>query len=541
MAFATVCIRYLCFVALFMPACARDFLSQQVTRQLVKETLLAELTSSAGNARIAAIEQELLPMFASMPQNQEGEVESSVVTYLLHRYFVQKHGWYVKGLSPFTYRTSLDETTTGEFITELAPAYIQELLMKQMKHEGMQLRDLAVFAATMADLIHAEGMRNLFTVYEKLGMSTDEADAVDFFRALRGYLSAIIIGFDTEVTANIPALERQARSVYPEYDDLIMWIEDTQLDIRFLDRSHRNPFRVRDGISFDEADRLMHALYHHFGTLLNRECMSVKEELVDQEYPNTGRVPLAKFYARVDSNLKESVDYIRNMGALDETDPSNPTLVIPNYMSSPARCMPFSSYFSVCCPDTCESIRREVEVAVAEPVAEPQRIAEIVSGISSETQDAPRNLSSLLLSRLEDIGRHHGGHVPLHGRLFMQWMHHAYPRECPYPHASGTVNPVSQEEWILLHDELDDAMVSDAEKEAHMSKELLPTVGLEHLPWTDVEELVAAQDMPGAVKRSFFRPCMMVIAVLSFALPLSRASAAMLRTRPEDKTRMHFV
>jgi len=293
-------------------------------------------------------------------------------------------------------------------------------------------------------------------------------------------------------------------------------------------------------VSFHEVDRLVHALYHQFGTLNNRECITVRESLVADEYPNTGRVPLSKFYAETENSLKESVDYIRSMGALDEAHPGNPTVVIPNYMSSPARCMPFSSYFSVCCPDMCESVIRQVEVAVGAPVAEPRRLADIVSGIASETQTAPRNLSSLLLTRLEEIGRYHHGQVPLHGRLFMQWLHHAYPRECPYPHASGTVNPVSQEEWILLHDELDNVMASDAEMAAHASKEL-SDVSLEQLPWTDVEELVAVLNKPVARTWSFFRPAMMAVSALSFAIPLVRASAAMLSKVQADKIHVHLV
>ena len=35
---------------------------------------------------------------------------------------------------------------------------------------------------------------------------------------------------------------------------------------------------------------------------------------------------------------------------------------------------------------------------------------------------------------MEQVASHHGGKVPLHGRLFAQWLHHAFPRECPYPH-----------------------------------------------------------------------------------------------------------
>ena len=38
--------------------------------------------------------------------------------------------------------------------------------------------------------------------------------------------------------------------------------------------------------------------------------------------------------------------------------------------------------------------------------------------------------------------------IPLHARLFAQWLHHAYPRECSFPHASGISNPLSQDEFI---------------------------------------------------------------------------------------------
>merc|ERR1712151_1332140 len=30
----------------------------------------------------------------------------------------------------------------------------------------------------------------------------------------------------------------------------------------------------------------------------------------------------------------------------------------------------------------------------------------------------------------------------------MGWMHHAFPRECPFPHVSGSKNPQTPSEWI---------------------------------------------------------------------------------------------
>merc|ERR1719510_1271716 len=48
----------------------------------------------------------------------------------------------------------------------------------------------------------------------------------------------------------------------------------------------------------------------------------------------------------------------------------------------------------------------------------------------------PRPLPASLVAKLSGIAAHNGGAVPLHGRLFTQWLHFAFPHECPYPHVT---------------------------------------------------------------------------------------------------------
>merc|ERR1719510_1026378 len=48
----------------------------------------------------------------------------------------------------------------------------------------------------------------------------------------------------------------------------------------------------------------------------------------------------------------------------------------------------------------------------------------------------PRPLSASLVAKLSGVAAHSGGTVPLHGRLFAQWLHFAFPHECPYPHVT---------------------------------------------------------------------------------------------------------
>ena len=90
-----------------------------------------------------------------------------------------------------------------------------------------------------------------------------------------------------------------------------------------------------------------------------------------------------------------------------------------------------------------------LERGLATPSTAPARVAEVVSSPHSDTADAPWNLSVALYFRLDEIARVHGGRIPLHGRLFAQWMHHAYPRECNFPRVAGATSPLTWEEFEM--------------------------------------------------------------------------------------------
>merc|ERR1719380_475827 len=154
--------------------------------------------------------------------------------------------------------------------------------------------------------------------------------------------------------------------------------------------------------------------------------------------------------------FSESVDYLRQLGALDESDPSNMRVIIPNYISGPSNCVASSAYYSVCCLDECESILGQIEQNFASPEAVPSRITHLVSLIPSATMPSNRSLSPWLHHRLEQVAKHHGGIVPLHGRLFAQWLHYAYPRECQFPHVSGTINPMRPEDILATNNATDE-------------------------------------------------------------------------------------
>merc|ERR1719203_290960 len=195
----------------------------------------------------------------------------------------------------------------------------------------------------------------------------------------------------------------------------------------------------------------------------------------------------------------ESEEYLSFMGALDVTDPGKPNVVVPNYFDAPSNCGGPSQYYLSCCISECESLLGYLERKLASPKALPQQIIELVENLPSSTIETPRTLPSQLVKRLESVAETHGGHAPLHGRLFRQWMHHAYPAECSFPSLARS-NPLHRP---LMADEFEaetglNATVDDEKRAAYIKAAKLGAQAgaststddfTDELPWSHEEEL----------------------------------------------------
>lgn len=279
-----------------------------------------------------------------------------------------------------------------------------------------------------------------------------------------------------------------------------MWARDLR-HTKLAESRKRNSFTPPGAWSL--VEEFAQDLGHHFGKFQNLECQSLKSQLMDMEYRGTGRVRLSEFYGGADDGswtFTESVDYLRALGALDESDPKQMSVIIPNFLVSQTNCITPSSMYSVCCLNECEGLMSALERGSGGPEGEPAQIFELVSTIASATVDAPRVLPDVQRKRLEEVASLHGGKVPLHGRLFAQWMHHAYPRECPYPHVTGTTAPVSPDEWMKTSETTE---ATDEEMKRHalqrasaeeLSTAMAPEAHAEALPWITVEELIVPRE-----------------------------------------------
>merc|ERR1719401_1042810 len=171
-------------------------------------------------------------------------------------------------------------------------------------------------------------------------------------------------------------------SIYPTWPATEAFAKDVRKNVLA-------DFSKSERTSWNATLRVLEEVGEQYGKWQNKECHDLKKTLVAMEDPGTGRVPLTRFYKSALDNISwqfmESVPYLRQLGALDETDLGMKSVVIPNYVYSPSNCVASSTFYSVCCIDECEVLLGVLERSVGAPEATPKVISELISNLPSDT------------------------------------------------------------------------------------------------------------------------------------------------------------
>eukprot|EP00930_Biecheleria_cincta_P089139 TRINITY_DN78407_c0_g1_i1.p1 TRINITY_DN78407_c0_g1~~TRINITY_DN78407_c0_g1_i1.p1 ORF type:complete len:570 (-),score=94.49 TRINITY_DN78407_c0_g1_i1:55-1692(-) len=461
-----------------------------------KQALLAEMEAALGSehpemthGQIKEFEKELEHTYKALPKNARGAIAAPSVRYALHRLFNQRYGWQIKGLE--TSGGAWDSDSPLVAMDNHVPPSIRDLFERRLGDYGLNLHELAVLAATMEDMIRKDVIARLQIVYDAYHLPHSGTLELHDVRQVRyAYLASLVSGSSVEkltreeVLATVNILPR----MFPRV------VEANEL----LDNIMKEVAGESTSFGFSTLTSVFSIFGQQFGSMEDKECKVMKDKLIArEEQPGNGRVRLGDFYGYDSLGMEhftESPEYLRAHGMLDESSPNDPKVIIPNYLAGTSNCISPSGHYEICCFDECESLMDKIEEHVGAPMATAEVIATYVSSLASASRPANRTLPSELLDLLNDVAGHHGGMVPIHGRLFSQWMHQAYPRECAHPHTESK----NRFQFTGPH-----ATASDEEKQSHMevasqaksqAGEQIAATGLMTAGlWTMSEELVDAQ------------------------------------------------
>jgi len=283
--------------------------------------------------------------------------------------------------------------------------------------------------------------------------------------------------------------------------ELVEFENDAVLNFDFARKQSLNPF-VEQQYSFEVASMMVNTMSQNYGKWQNSECRNMKEALMDLDPKGLGRIPLSTFYSQPEEatyQFTESAEYLRKVGALDETVQNSPKVLIANYLLGPSNCIASSTYYSICCLSECELLMNELEGKVQAPAVSPERLLGLIGNMSSSSIDAPRNFAQDMKTKLYAIAEHHEGQVPLHGRLFAQWLHYAFPNECPFPQVADSTAALTPSAWLDKK-----AVASDEERNQHIedSAQVDHEIEFSMSQWTDHEVLIVHE--PSSSSRSTF-------------------------------------
>lgn len=472
----------------------------------VKETLSSELHMDLSHSRMRRIFYSFDTMYKALPKNARGKLDHQAVRYALHRFFVHSHGWFIRGLEPSNdtwHGAPNPDAHNSSAMKEWVPSYLQDILEQKLGVGGSDQQQLAALAAALADLVEREVLGRLASTYSMHGFSKDTLlTAGQAGDVINTFFTGFLIAGEFTVKS-LHDLEYQKERFTHEY---VGWPQAEQwlLDLSKVHlKSHQNfPGEGgRPAYAYQDIEYLVSMIGQEFYKLNDKECSDLKQTMKGMQGKKPGRVRLSTFYhygMYTHWHFTEKVDYLRALGALDDSDPQQPYVIISNYAMARPNCLDSSTLYTICCRNECEDLMDHLESEIAGATATPSRLVDVVSKLPSPTVAAPRNLPKELVSRLTEVAKQHGGEVPMHGRLFAQWMHHAYPLECPYPHELGVANPQTPDEWMKE---------TGHKSEVASTEEMAELVALDtcavdssgkpdcadetpDLPWTDSEELL---------------------------------------------------
>lgn len=405
---------------------------------------------------------ELTKLAASSPKSRSGLLENNVARYILQKNLQANWSITIQGLSPWHSHLAEHSSPLGIFkaIVGDHTRRVYNEFFGYYEASEWSTFDLALISS----VFQASVMKELMLVMEESVQNLPDLDSA-LLKHRKTFKREEIKSFLTAFTAYYVSSKMNFGN---SLEDLLTkkdgpffdWDAVLDMLLNTIDTIFKGGLGFNDHVGFLRAVDADAIPLHDFTNILEtvtkaihkyettNECDKMRNKLLSTPHAvKTGRYPLHLFY-KEDGNqttFTENPSYLMSLGTIIEIDGDDgPSVLVANYMHSATNCLDWSSHYDVCCPDICESRFTVIEHAIDGPLGKADVILKVVSRMS----DSPP--STNLIHRLHEIEKVNGGSVPIHGRLFAQWMHYIFPSECEFMHSTSNLESIrrtSPEAW----------------------------------------------------------------------------------------------
>jgi len=434
---------------------------------------------------VTSIARVIVPLWYTMPHDASGRVDLQSLRYLADRYFNQAFNMRLRGFDAHTVMRSSWDTTA---LDARVPGFTDIAL----NGGRFSMENAATYIAVLQQIVLDEGSTVVDQLIKRWRKTDSSFSAPKFDSFLDSWVLHWIGGesydgtcFRTQGSQNHLCFE------IPHEDELKALARAQVAAFEFSRRGELRPLsRSTRTYTISDAHVLTRSIAKHFASFYETDCREMRNTLIEMDFMNTGRIPLTKFY-NSHGYFGETEEYLRDLGVLDYAASAREAhVIIPNYIQAASNCIVSTSQYHICCPNYCEGILREVENSIGTSEATSEEILAVVGNMTeSSSLDEERNPVDRALSlRLSEVASVHGGKVRLHGRLFTQWLHYVFPRDCPFPHKAGTVSTASAMEHAgSIEIEIEDRPSLPDVSEDSISKNSTDWMS----QWDEHEELLA--------------------------------------------------
>jgi len=451
---------------------------------------------SSPSRQIDAAKSTLYPMWETLPKNLWGNVDWKMLRYTVHRYFMQKYSLLVKGFEPTRLVNSSVMGAAG-ILSREADSLVDASLQGKADGRGFSIDDVALVVATLERVIHDGERARLERAYLEMGHRPHRMLAHDSLSSvIETYVMLWMLDDEESISLVLkePALKHELWPMWHDVQDFAAgMVKKMEFEAAIAPHGGQGRAAFQRSYSFEDAHQAVGHITRNFASFWEAECQTIKQSLVGLDKLGIGRVAISDFYgANADGEWRfgESETYLRELGAIDETsNQRGKQVIIPNYLLGASNCIVTTQYYMVCCINECEDVLNDIEGAVGAPAADVETLLGLAKNMTTYNDESP-SIEGELTQQLRRVSEMHAGQIPLHGRLFAQWLHYVFPRECPYPHKAGAATAASVFEFG------DDSFVSEDDVRAHSANRHLTSQNISDVEeaqwmsqWSEEEEL----------------------------------------------------